>query len=751
MLDINLFRVDKGGDPDVIRESQRRRYASVDLVDEVIALDASWRALRGNIDTLNMEFNAANKAVAAKKKAKEDATEEMAVVAGIKAKVKDAEVAVKEAEEARDAKLHLIGNIVHDSVPVSDDEKNNRVERTWGLDTKRDGKAEGCYNHYDLVQLLDIVNLESGTEVAGSRGYYLMREGALLNQAIITYGTGFLMKRKYSPVQTPFFMRKPIMAECAQLAQFDEELYKVTGDGDDKYLIATSEQTLCTLHRKSWFEAKQLPVRYAGYSTCFRKEAGSHGRDTLGIFRVHQFEKVEQFVICSPYDDESWKMQGEMIDNSEAFYQSLGLPYQVVNIVSGELNDAAAKKWDLEAWFPGSNKGAGEFRELVSCSNCTDFQSRRLEIRLRTNKNPGLAATGMSDKAHVHLLNSTLCATERALCCILENHQTKDGVVVPDVLVPYMHGIRFIPFRFQFDKKGKLVERKLAVPKALPEADKGADGGKGAKKGGGGDAKKGDAKKGGGGGGGGGGEAKKGDAKKGGGEAKKGDAKKGDAKKGGGAAAAPAAPTSVYNGSYPSSSSDSSSSAWAPQLLDRPMVYVTSKASVLGRLSRTLLAGNSKAPPSRCMLSVVEEGSSDVAPSACGVSLVEPATIDGTHGLCPEGAESRPSVSVNPAHICRRLAVHNGTWPSEGSAAAAALDAFVEVVFPALVSPAALGAALEQAASAPAYTATAAGRTLSAPELYACLCATEAKGLTLGAAATKLVNTAKAQIAQYDA
>ena len=224
------------------------------------------------------------------------------------------------------------------------------------------------------------------------------------------------------------------------------------GEGDDKYLIATSEQTLCALHRKGWFEKPDLPVKYLGYSTCFRKEAGSHGRDTLGIFRVHQFEKVEQFVICAPDGNASWAMMEELLGNAEEFYQALGLPYRVINIVSGELNNAAAKKYDLEAWFPASRT----HRELVSCSNCTDYQARRLDIRVRTPKAPG--AETAAPNPFVHMLNSTLSATERTLCCILENYQTPEGVRVPPALVPFMHGVDFIPFRKALDASGKLVD-----------------------------------------------------------------------------------------------------------------------------------------------------------------------------------------------------------------------------------------------------------------------------------------------------
>jgi len=279
-----------------------------------------------------------------------------------------------------------------------------------------------------------------------------------LNQALINCAMQFLYKREYTPVQTPFFMQQDIMGECAQLGDFDEQLYKVTGEGADKYLIATSEQTMCTLFRKTWIEPKDLPQRYCGYSTCFRKEVGSHGRDTLGIFRVHQFEKIEQFCLTSGEGNESWEMMEELLKNAEDFYQLLGIPYQVVNIVSGALNDAAAKKYDLEAWFPGGK----QFRELVSCSNCTDYQSRRLGVRVRTPKGPaGLAP----EKAHVHMLNSTMTATERTLCCVLENYQTPEGVVVPEALRPFMMGMEFIPFKFSLDKKGKL---KPFQPPAAP-------------------------------------------------------------------------------------------------------------------------------------------------------------------------------------------------------------------------------------------------------------------------------------------
>eukprot|EP00475_Leptophrys_vorax_P023006 TRINITY_DN31340_c2_g1_i1.p1 TRINITY_DN31340_c2_g1~~TRINITY_DN31340_c2_g1_i1.p1 ORF type:complete len:494 (-),score=54.49 TRINITY_DN31340_c2_g1_i1:20-1501(-) len=431
MLDINLFRAEKGGNPDAIRESQRRRFGKVELVDEVIALDKEWRECQFQLDQLRKDFNKANKEVAQKKIAKQDASEEIARVKSIDEAIKQKVADVEEKRAAVDARVRVIGNLVHDSVPVDNNEDNNAVVRTWG-----EPRAEAKWNHVDLVHMLGIADIERGSQTAGGRGYYLKGMGVLLNQALISFGLAFLHKRGFEALHTPFFMRQDVMAACAQLAQFDEELYKVTGEGDDKYLIATSEQPLCAYHRGEWLDPKSLPIRYAGYSTCFRKEAGSHGRDTLGIFRVHQFEKVEQFAVTAPGGNVSWEVHEEMLKNSEEFYQQLGLPYRVVAIVSGALNDAAAKKYDLEAWFPASKA----FRELVSCSNCTDYQARRLEIRYGQKK------SNETTKQYVHLLNSTLTATERTICCLLETHQTETGVTVPEVLRPFMMGVDFLPF-----------------------------------------------------------------------------------------------------------------------------------------------------------------------------------------------------------------------------------------------------------------------------------------------------------------
>lgn len=434
-LDITAFRAFAGGDPERIRESQRRRHKPVEVVDEIVALDEQWRLLTGEIDNLKKARNAVQKDVGAKKKAGEECEAQLAEIRALDEAVSGKEAEQRERKVALDRLVSKVGNIVHDSVPVGvDEDKDNRVERTWG--TPR--ASAGLLNHAELLWCIGGYEPDKGVAVAGHRGYFLRDAGVLLNQAFINYGIDFLRKRSYSVLQPPYMMRREVMAGVAQLEQFDEELYGVGGSGaeGDMYMIATSEQPICAFHKDEWLEEKALPLRYAGVSTCFRKEAGSHGKDNWGIFRVHQFEKIEQFAICEGDLDASEALQQEMIATAEAFYQSLGFPYQVICIVSGALNNAAIKKYDLEAWFPGYEA----YRELVSCSNCTDYQSRAMEIRC------GIKKLGDKEKRYVHMLNSTLCATGRAICCLLETYQEADGVRVPEALVPYMGGATFLPF-----------------------------------------------------------------------------------------------------------------------------------------------------------------------------------------------------------------------------------------------------------------------------------------------------------------
>jgi len=428
-LSIDDFRPGGKGKhtPEQVRESQRKRFASVEVVDKIQALDTQWREAIFEGDNLRKEDKLVSKEIGTLKKDGKDSTEQYNRVMTLKTKITENEERAKKLLDDVLALVGSVGNIVHDSVPVSKDEADNLVVETWG-ECKR---FKTMHHHHQLLIMIDGGAFAPGVTVAGHRGYFLKGCGVMLNQALINYGLSFLSARGYTPLQPPFFMKKEIMAETAQLSEFDEALYKVSGDGEDKYLIATSEQPISAFHREECLRESDLPKRYAGYSTCFRKEAGSHGRDAWGIFRIHQFEKVEQFVVTTP--SESWNEQTEMINTAKEFYKTLNLPYRVVNIVSGELNNAAAKKLDLEAWFPT----LGVFRELVSCSNCTDYQARAMETRFDSR-------TG--EKAYVHMLNATLTATERTICCILENYQTEEGVLVPEVLQPFMGGLKIMKF-----------------------------------------------------------------------------------------------------------------------------------------------------------------------------------------------------------------------------------------------------------------------------------------------------------------
>ncbi|XP_070787121.1 serine--tRNA ligase, cytoplasmic-like isoform X1 [Enoplosus armatus] len=459
VLDLDLFRTDKGGDPEVVRETQRKRFKDVTLVDKLVSADTEWRKCRFTADNLNKAKNLCSKSIGEKMKRKEQVGEDESLPdeaqnlesltaetlsALTVTQIKRVRLLVDEAVEKSDSErikleaerfeyLREIGNLLHPSVPISNDEDaDNKVERTWG-----DCTVQKKYSHVDLVVMIDGFDGERGAVVAGSRGYFLKGPLVFLEQALINYALRILHGKKYTMLYTPFFMRKEVMQEVAQLSQFDEELYKVIGKGseksddnsiDEKYLIATSEQPIAAFLRDEWLKPEDLPVRYAGFSTCFRQEVGSHGRDTRGIFRVHQFEKIEQFVYASPHDGKSWEMFDEMIETAEELYQSLGIPYRIVNIVSGRSNTRALDMLDLEAWFPGS----GAFRELVSCSNCTDYQARRLRIRYGQTKK-------MMDKAEfVHMLNATMCATTRVMCAILENYQTEEGIVIPEKLREFM-------------------------------------------------------------------------------------------------------------------------------------------------------------------------------------------------------------------------------------------------------------------------------------------------------------------------
>eukprot|EP00921_Rhytidocystis_pertsovi_P013995 GHVQ01022797.1.p1 GENE.GHVQ01022797.1~~GHVQ01022797.1.p1 ORF type:complete len:447 (-),score=41.00 GHVQ01022797.1:377-1717(-) len=444
-IDINWLRSDKGGNVEAVRESELKRGRNGAALDQVIEVDNEWRQAIYKMEQEKKDCNAVNKQIGLNKKKGLDCSELMEKSGQYKKSVPEFEKKAAAVAAKRDGLLGKIGNLIHSSVHVSSDEANNPVIRKWGVlpTWKPEEFPNGILHHHEILAKLNGYESKKAVEIAGHRAFFLRGPGVMLNMALIQYGLNFLVRKGYIPLQPPYFMRKEVMAETAELQDFEETLYRIPVDEgkdsrDDMFLIATSEQPIAALHRGEHLAEKDLPIRYAGTSTCFRKEAGSHGKDTWGLFRIHQFEKVEQFCITTP--EKSWEVHEEMVSTSQEFYESLNLPYRVVSIVSGALNDAAAKKCDLEAWFPGYEG----YRELVSCSNCTDYQARALEVRL------GHKVQGETEKRFVNMLNGTLVATERCLCCILENYQTPDGVRVPRALVPYMGGTEFLKYQLQF-------------------------------------------------------------------------------------------------------------------------------------------------------------------------------------------------------------------------------------------------------------------------------------------------------------
>ncbi len=420
MLDIKLFREN----PDLIRRSEKKRFRGIENVEKVIEYDTKWRDGLKKLNELRATRNKLSKSFNEARKRGKDELE----ILQIKAKEVSREIVLLEPQiskfiEKRDQYRYKVGNIVDEDVPISETEEDNLLISEEGIIPSFNFEPS---NHVDLIEGVDGAEFKSASEISGSRFYYLKADMVYLNMALLKFAMDILSEKGFTPFQTPFFIKHDVIKETAELADFEETLYKV--EGEDLYLIATSEQTLAALHRGDIIDERTLPRKYCGISSCFRREAGSHGRDTLGIFRVHQFEKIEQFVFCSKEDSKN--IHQELLENAEIIYKKLKIPYRIVSIVSSELNDNASKKYDLEGWFPGSNT----YRELVSCTNCTDYQARKLNARC--------GIQGDSDSLKMcHTLNSTAVATERTICCILENYQQEDGTIrIPEALVPYMNG-----------------------------------------------------------------------------------------------------------------------------------------------------------------------------------------------------------------------------------------------------------------------------------------------------------------------
>jgi len=425
LLDIELFRKNL----DKIIESEKKRFKEPINVENVLEYDKKWRSVLQELQDLRKKRNEISVKIGEYKKVKDNKKVEEAINKSkeIKENIDKLEELKEEYLEKREKYRYMVGNVLHESVPIGKTEEENEIVRIVGEIPKFNFIP---ISHVDLISKIDGADTKKASEIAGSRFFYLKGDIVLLNLALLKYALEKLLSKNYIPMWTPFFTKYEVMKAAAELTDFEEQLYKI--DGEDLYMIATSEQTLAAYHYNEIIDPERLPLKYAGISSCFRREAGSHGKDTLGIFRVHRFEKVEQFIFCKPED--SWKHHEELIANSEELYKELKLPYRIVNIVSGELNDNAAKKYDLEAWFPASNT----YRELVSCSNCLDYQARKLKIRI------GKVGSEEAKKV-VHTLNATAIATERTICCILENYQNKDhSVSIPDVLQKYMDGRKII-------------------------------------------------------------------------------------------------------------------------------------------------------------------------------------------------------------------------------------------------------------------------------------------------------------------
>jgi seryl-tRNA synthetase len=429
MLDLRYVRAD----PETVRADLRKRglTAKIAWVDEVIQFDAQWRRLLTELNELRRIRNRLTEEVAVLKKEGTDFTAKVEEADGIASRIASLSRHVRDSRERLDFLLMRLPNVMHSTVPLGKDEADNVEIRRWGTPPDLVFQPR---DHIDISLDLGLVDLERAAKVAGSRFYYLKNDMVLLNHALIRYGLDFARERGFILLQPPYALRRKAMDGAVSLTDFEEMLYKL--EGEDLYLIATSEHAMVAFHMDELLDGASLPLHYCGVSPNFRREAGAHGRDTKGIFRTHQFEKVEQVVFCTP--EASWNEHEALIRNAEQFYQDLCLPYRVVNVCSGDLGTVAAKKYDLEVWLPGQNR----YREVVSCSNCTTYQAVRSRIRYR--------ADPTSPTAFVHTLNSTLVATERCIIAILENYQRGDGTVaIPEVLVPYMNGQEQIapPFR----------------------------------------------------------------------------------------------------------------------------------------------------------------------------------------------------------------------------------------------------------------------------------------------------------------
>ena len=421
MLDIKLIREH----PEIVKKDLQKRCEpeKLEMLNNLIQYDLQWRTLLTEANELRHKRKLIIAEVANLKKQGKDASKQIEEAKNIPQQLKNLENQVTEYREKADLLLMKLPNILHETVPFGKDEHENVVEKLVGKPPKFSFEPK---SHVEIASDLGLIDFERAAKVSGHGFYYLKGDLARLDFAIITYTIDFLRNRGYTLIEPPLMMhRKPYLG-VTDLEFFGDQLYKI--ENDDLYLIATSEHPMAASFMDEVILTKDLPVKYVGVSPCFRKEVGAHGKYTKGLFRVHQFNKIEQFIFCHP--ENSWKLHEELQKNSEDLYKGLGLHYRVVNVCTGDIGIIAAKKYDIEVWMADDT-----YREAGSNSNCTDYQARRLNIKYREKE-------GQAPVGFVHTLNNTAIATSRTLIAILEQHQQKDGsVAIPEALRPLMGGL----------------------------------------------------------------------------------------------------------------------------------------------------------------------------------------------------------------------------------------------------------------------------------------------------------------------
>jgi len=414
MIDIKLFREN----PDLIKASQKKRGLETKQIDEVIKFDSSWRKKLQEADKLKHKRNVVTEKIADLKKNGKDIKKEIKEMKKVADEISELDSELKELENKRDRLRMNIPNILHETVPVGKDDSQNVSINFWGEKPRFNFKLRG---HEEIAEKLGLLDMEHAAKISGARFYYLLGDLVILDMALQRFAIDHMIKKGFIPVGPPSMMRRKPYEGVVALGDFQDVMYKI--ENEDLYMIATSEHPLVARFMDETLNENELPMKFVGISSCFRKEAGAHGKDTKGIFRTHQFNKVEQIIFCKPED--SWAWHDKLQRNSEEIYEQLGMHYRIVNICTGDLGSIAAKKYDIEVWMPTQ----GKYREVGSCSNTTDYQANRLNIRFVDKDNV---------KKAVHILNNTVIATGRVMVAILENFQREDGTVaIPKVLWPY--------------------------------------------------------------------------------------------------------------------------------------------------------------------------------------------------------------------------------------------------------------------------------------------------------------------------